>query len=137
MKSLLRALVCIFLFILPAEGSDWVQVTHTPGGDTYFVDQESIVRVEENVRAMTKHVLREPMQVNEGSIHSTQSYEEYGCEQRRMRRTSLQAYDGNEEKIHWHYSPLRGDSPEISISWRHIQPGTVKQEIFRFLCNTR
>lgn len=135
MKGILIAIVCMFLCPLPAEGADWVQVTVTPRGDTYFVDNNSIVHVEDNVRATTKHVLKEPLQEEKGSIYSTRSDEEYDCRKRRTRRTSLHAYDMNNEKILWNYSPLQANSPEISVSWRLIHPGTAKHEIYKFLCD--
>ena len=135
MKAILTAFVFIFLFTLQAEGVDWVQVTSTPRRDIYFVDKESIIHAEnKNVRTTTKHVLKEPIHEEKGSIYSTQSYEEYDCRQGRTRRTSVRAYDIN-ENILWHYSPLRANSPEISVSWRLIKPGTSKHAIYKFLCN--
>ena len=134
MKVILVLIVCL-LFAFMAEGADWVKVTVTPRGDIYFVDNDSVVHVEDNVRATTKHVLNEPLQEEKGTIYSTRSDEEYDCSKRRTRRTSLHAYDMNNEKILWNYSPLQAKSPDISVSWRRIQPGTAKHEIYKFLCD--
>jgi hypothetical protein len=123
----------ILFFILLSISSvihsqSWTSVAKSDDFDEHFFDMTTIQRKGNFIRVWEKSNYKTPVNINSRSSYSARFFQEYDCDEKRIRKLSTHGYTGKDlsGELIYHYS-----SP---TEWQYVAPGTVASEKLNLIC---
>ncbi len=123
----MKKMLCLAVFALglamPAAAADWVLVDIN-NDNTTFGDADSRT----DNRAWFEHRYAKPQKIGDGKFfNTTKTLREMDCSGKRHRLLTVTAYSKSGNPI--------GSDTRSYAEWDYIIPGTVGENMYKFVCN--
>ena len=118
-------LITFFMFVSFAHASNWVLVTESVSGESFFVDKQSIVYSGNEVSYWQK--VNYTTRSKKGDLSSKENWS-VNCRTRESNLTYLITYSDVNN------NGTMTDSFKVPTDWRPVSPDSVSSTILKFVC---
>lgn len=128
-KTLLVALVFLTSTASAQESTRWTYFAENEEVKIY-VDNTTLKRVEDVVRAWVLFDYRQPVRLNNGVTYKSQvARNEYRCNEQESRSPNLTIFSGPMSK-----GKSLGGFKDADANWEPVIPGSVAEGVLRYVC---